>query len=190
MPIRRRLGVRAFWTTSVKETKVHGRVQSEQLDRIRRRLRADPQYMGIKRQPCFAAALHFGRRNFGRRSLPHRHPCSWPATRKSRRARPMEVDRPAGEGKPKRQKVRANRRYTGGDMSEKNQDGVYSLNRKLLRSATEVRAPQSIGKGKCKNQRSRQCYAATSTLGPTKSSSAVKTATPAGGGSSSGQATN
>jgi hypothetical protein len=69
-------------------------------------------------------------------------------------------DRPTNEGVPKRQKVRANRRYTGEDRSKKNQEGLYSLNRKgieICHLYNQGKCGSEKAQGKCRNQRSHQC---------------------------------
>lgn len=147
-------------------SRADSRMRSEQLERLRRQLRSEPQYGYVEASPwsaCFAAAIKDS--SFWSREL------STPATLFLARNK-REVATPEGdESKPasspsKKTKTRAARRFTGEDKSRKGEDGNFTLNRKGIEICKLYNAGKCGGpkaQGRCKNQRSHQCMAC---LGP------------------------
>ena len=142
-------------------SRADSRMRSEQLDRIRRRLRADPMYgyqEGTPWSACFAAAVRES--EFWQRELATPLLMFVARNKREPASESKPDDRPTNEGVPKRQKVRANRRYTGEDRSKKNQEGLYSLNRKgieICHLYNQGKCGSEKAQGKCRNQRSHQC---------------------------------
>ena len=142
-------------------SRADSRMRSEQLDRIRRRLRADPMYgyqEGTPWAACFAAAVRES--EFWQRELATPLLMFVARNKREPATEGKPDDRPSNEGVPKRQKVRANRRYTGEDRSKKNQEGLYSLNRKGVEICllyNQGKCGSEKAQGKCRNQRSHQC---------------------------------
>ena len=144
-------------------SRADSRMRSEHLERLRRTLRASPQYGFQENQPwsaCYAAAIKDN--EFWQREL------ATPVlmfVARNKRADPKEPrDDDALGASPKRSKhdkgTRAKRRHTGEDKSKKGPDGTFQLNRKGI----EVCALYNQGKcgsdkaqGRCKNSRSHQC---------------------------------
>lgn len=135
------------------------RLRLEHLDRIRRDLRTAPQNHGFTEQnpwsACFAQAVKEA--EFWQREM------ATPATRFLARGKRESKDaspgRP-GPSEPAKKKNRANRRYTGEDLSKKGEGGHYTHNRKGLEICKlygEGRCGSDRAQGKCKNGRSHQC---------------------------------
>lgn len=145
------------------------RLRSEHMDRLRRQLRAEPQFGFTEASPwgaCYALAIRDA--SFWNREL------STPATlylarhrREGGREREeADTAKPSNGSPQEKQKTRANRRYQGEDQSKKGEDGRFSHNRKgieICRLYNADKCGSQKAQGKCKASRSHQC---TICLGP------------------------
>ena len=145
------------------------RLRSEHMDRLRRQLRAEPQFGFTEASPwgaCYALAIRDA--SFWNREL------STPATlylarhrREGGREREeADTAKPSNGSPQEKQKTRANRRYQGEDQSKKGDDGRFSHNRKgieICRLYNADKCGSQKAQGKCKASRSHQC---TICLGP------------------------
>ena len=137
------------------------RMRSEQLDRLKRELRAVPAYGFEENKPwsaCFAAAAKDN--DFWQRELAT--PALLYLTRNKRDPAPARADaHHAGEPpQSKRAKTRAARRYQGDDKSRQGTDGLYSHNRKgleICRLFNQGKCGSDKAQGKCKSGRTHQC---------------------------------
>ena len=140
------------------------RLRSEHMDRLRRQLRADPQFGFTEQNPwgaCFALATRDAA--FWSREL------ATPATlylarhrREGGREREEGGETPKADGaSPKKKaKTRATRRHQGEDLSRKGDDGRYAVNRKgveICRLYNENKCGSTKAQGKCRASRSHQC---------------------------------
>ena len=136
------------------------RMRSEQLDRLKRDLRAVPAHGFEENKPwsaCFAAAAKDN--EFWQRELAT--PALLYLTRNKREAAP-KVDAPHAGDHPqaKKSKTRAARRYQGEDKSHMGTDGLYTHNRKgleICRLFNQGKCGSEKAQGKCKSGRTHQC---------------------------------
>ena len=137
------------------------RLRSEQLERIRRALRANPQHGYTEASPwgvCFTAATKDS--DFWSKELVT--PATlWLSTSKKRATGGDDgaTHQDANDETHPKKKKRANRRYTGEDKSRQD-NGVYTINRKgveICRAYNDGKCGSAAAQGKCKNSRSHQC---------------------------------
>lgn len=136
------------------------RLRSEQLERIRRALRQNPQHGFTEASPwgaCFTAATKDS--DFWSKELIT--PATlWLSTHKKRATGEEDVAGPDVGNNQKKKKARASRRYSGDDKSKQDSSGHYTHNRKgveICRAYGEGKCGSLAAQGKCKNGRSHQC---------------------------------
>lgn len=144
-------------------SRADSRMRSEHLERVRRQLRADPQHGYQEHHPwsaCFTAAIKES--DFWSREL------ATPATlflARNRKEAPAAVSDAAGEerdttGKKRKRGSRPQRRHQGDDLSQKDDNGNFTHNRKgieVCRGYNSNRCGSATPQGKCKNGRAHQC---------------------------------
>ena len=153
------------------------RLRSEHLERIRRELRADPQFGFSELSPwsaCLARAVRDS--DYWHKEL------TTPATlwlsraKREQTTRTPSDSRPEGEAgdRPKKKQKRATRHYNSEDKSRKDGDR-YTHNRKgveICRLYGQGKCGTKAAQGKCRNGRSHQCDLC---LGPHMASKCPKT---------------
>ena len=153
-------GEEAWWLIC----RADSRLRSEHLERIRRLLRANPQYGYTEASPwsaCFAASIKdsdFWLRELGTPAT------LWLARNKrevgttgSQASGLRSEDSPEAGPGPKKKKAK---KHSGEDKSVLNDDGIYTHNRKgieICASYNNNRCGTAAAQGKCKNKRSHQC---------------------------------
>ena len=162
--------IRGFVTQFTEEAwwiiaKADHHLRSEHLDRLRRELRNVAQFGFTERKPwsaCFAKAVKDS--EFWHKEL------ITPATLFLARVKKTETPsashqtphaQPAREAnKQPAKKARAQRRYTGEDKSVRNDEGIYTHNRRgieICRLYGQGKCGSKAAQGKCRNNRSHQC---------------------------------
>ena len=148
----------AWWIIA----KADHHLRSEHLDRLRRELRKEVQYGFTEAKPwsaCFAKAVKDS--EFWHKEL------ITPATLFLARVKKSDTPSASHQATPGREpnkqptkKARAQRRYTGEDKSAKNDEGVYTHNRRgveICRLYGLGKCGSKAAQGKCRNNRSHQC---------------------------------
>ncbi|CAK9112932.1 Uncharacterized protein SCF082_LOCUS52358, partial [Durusdinium trenchii] len=135
------------------------RMRSEQLERLRRELNANPTFGFTAAAPwnaCYAYAVKDT--EFWNKEL------TTPTTlflARSKRAPTGGEDEELPDGEAKRRRAgRSNRTYKGEDKSRKGTDGTYSHNRRgveICRLYNADKCGSKQAQGKCKSKRSHQC---------------------------------
>ena len=139
-------------------SKADTRLRSEHLDRIRRKLRAEPQFGFTEASPwsaCFAASVR--ETEFWSKELTT--PATLYLARNKRESADKDDEAPRSSG-PLKKKTRAARRFSGEDKSKKGEDGRYSHNRKgieICRAYNSNKCGTEKAQGKCRGGRSHQC---------------------------------
>ena len=139
--------------------KADSRMRSEQLERLRRELNANPALGYVAATPwsaCYAAAIKDT--EFWNKEL------TTPTTLFLARAKRSpgaadEEDQQEGDSK-RRKGQRTNRTYKGEDKSKRGSDGTYSHNRRgveICRLYNGDKCGTKQAQGKCKSKRSHQC---------------------------------
>ena len=134
-------------------------MRSEQLERLRRELNANPTFGFTAAAPwnaCYAYAVKDT--EFWNKEL------TTPTTlflARSKRAPTGGEDEELPDGEAKRRRAgRSNRTYKGEDKSRKGTDGTYSHNRRgveICRLYNADKCGSKQAQGKCKSKRSHQC---------------------------------
>ena len=140
------------------------RMRSEQWDRLRRELRANPEYGFTEASPWSSVlAKSIKDTEFWHKELIT--PATlWLAKLKSESSssRPSRTEHRSSspKGSPKKKQKAHAKRYTGEDKSHKGSDGHYTVNRRgveICRLYGEGKCGTKAAQGKCKNGRSHQC---------------------------------
>eukprot|EP00435_Cladocopium_sp_Y103_P055438 s1434_g18.t1 len=141
-------------------SKADSQMRSEHLERIRRQMRATPTLGYSENSPwssCFAMACkdhEYWSREF-------HTPATLFLARHGTKKEPVKEEQQGGSP-PKRQKPTkaARRGYTGTDHSKKDEQGVYTVNRRgieMCKNYNQDRCGTQQAQGKCKAKRSHQC---------------------------------
>lgn len=135
------------------------RMRSEQLDRIKRELRAVPAHGFEENKPwsaCYAAAVkdtEFWQKELATPALLY-------LTRNKREQAPRASEQAQPGDQPTAKRTRPARRFTGEDKSKTGSDGLYTHNRKgieVCRLFNQGKCGSEKAQGKCKSNRSHQC---------------------------------